>query len=57
MALGGSIPKALFADAGPQEDLTRAELAQDEHWWQEQERNENAILFAPPVLCVIGEKE
>jgi SAM-dependent methyltransferase len=37
--------------------LTPAELAQYEHWWQEQERNENAILFAPPVLCVIGEKE
>jgi SAM-dependent methyltransferase len=37
--------------------LTPGELAQYQNWWREQERSENTILFAPPVLCVIGEKE
>jgi SAM-dependent methyltransferase len=36
--------------------LTRAELERYENWWREQERNENTILFAPPVLGVIGVK-
>jgi SAM-dependent methyltransferase len=37
--------------------LTRAELERYENWWREQERNENTILFAPPVLGVIGVKQ
>ena len=37
--------------------LTRAELDDYQVLWREQEKDENVLLFAPPILCVIGVKK
>jgi SAM-dependent methyltransferase len=37
--------------------LTADEIEQYTAWWQEQARNESALLFCPPLLGVIGVKE
>lgn len=37
--------------------LTGAELETYTVWWQERENDNSTILFAPPLLCVIGVKQ
>jgi ubiquinone/menaquinone biosynthesis C-methylase UbiE len=37
--------------------LTAMECDEYEAWWREQEERNDSLLFAPPLLCVIGVKE
>lgn len=36
--------------------LTAADLVEYESWWQQQDSNDDAFLFTPPVLCIIAVK-
>jgi SAM-dependent methyltransferase len=36
--------------------LTRAEAQDYAEWWAAQGRNPHALVFSPPILCVVGEK-
>jgi len=36
--------------------LTRGDVQDYEQWWRAQGQNPDALVFSPPILCVVGEK-